>query len=281
MSNDNYPRIYLLPNLMTAGNLFCGFAAVLRIFEATLPNANVIALYHHAVIFILGAFVFDMLDGRLARLGGQESPFGREFDSIADVISFGIAPALLVYKIVLIDFHRWGWLMAFVYLLCGAMRLARFNCIAQQSPENTTKDFEGFPIPAAAGLIASLTMFLLSMQESERQIGNWKYTLPALIIFLSFMMFSRVRYPSFKGVNWRTQRSIPRFLLIIVILLISAINYEWMPALLFVLFLIYGFVRPFISMALRREIEEEEVDEEMDSDSPKTENPIDIKAPKL
>ncbi|MEO6053244.1 MAG: CDP-diacylglycerol--serine O-phosphatidyltransferase [Chthoniobacterales bacterium] len=279
--NENYPRIYLLPNLMTAGNLFCGFAAVLRIFEATLPNADVIGLYHHAVIFILGAFVFDMLDGRLARLGGQESPFGREFDSIADVISFGIAPALLVYKIVLIDFHRWGWLMAFFYLLCGAMRLARFNCIAQQNSESTTKDFEGFPIPAAAGLIASLTMFLLSMQEGERQIGNWKYALPVLIIFLSFMMFSRVRYPSFKGVNWRTQRSIPRFLLIIVLLLISAINYQWMPALLFVLFLIYGFVRPFISMALRREIEEEEED----IDSFKSENGEDIKsetpAPKL
>jgi CDP-diacylglycerol--serine O-phosphatidyltransferase len=256
MSNHE-PKIYLLPNLMTAGNLFCGFAAVLKIIEGALLNnggESAIHSYHTALAFILGACVFDLLDGRVARLGGYESPFGREFDSLADVVSFGLAPALLVYQIVLKDFHKTGWVIAFVYLLCGTLRLARFNCIAASvhqahEPHDTkehSKEFVGFPIPAAAGLIASLT------------IGRWKFALPALLLFLSFMMFSHVRYPSFKGLNMRSQRSLPRFLLIIVVLAFAGLNYEWMPAVLFVLFLTYGFIRPLLSRPLRQGIEEEE-----------------------
>jgi CDP-diacylglycerol---serine O-phosphatidyltransferase len=167
----------------------------------------------------------------------------------------------LVYQIVLRDFSRTGWLIAFVYLLCGALRLARFNCYASSKNGKVQEDFIGFPIPAAAGLIASLTLFMLWLEEGSKEIGIWKYALAGLMLFLSFMMFSRVRYPSFKGLGWRTQRSIPRFLLIIVVLVFSAMFYEWMPALLFVTFLVYGFVRPFISKALRRELEEEEDDE--------------------
>jgi CDP-diacylglycerol---serine O-phosphatidyltransferase len=264
MSSHEEPKIYLLPNLMTAGNLFCGFAAILRIIEAALviqQGGSAVALYHQALTFVLGACLFDLLDGRLARLGGSESPFGREFDSLADVVSFGIAPALLVYQIVLRDFYRTGWLIAFVYLLCGALRLARFNCYASARNGKPQEDFIGFPIPAAAGLIASLTLFMLWLEEGSKEIGAWKFALAGLMLFLSFMMFSRVRYPSFKGLGWRTQRSIPRFLLIIVVLVFSAMFYEWMPALLFVTFLIYGFVRPFISKALRRELEEEEEDD--------------------
>lgn len=260
------PKIYLLPNMMTAGNLFCGFAAVLKIIEGGLLNNSgepAIHAYHEALAFILGACVFDLLDGRVARLGGFESPFGREFDSLADVISFGLAPALLVYQIVLKDFHKTGWAVAFIYLLCGALRLARFNCIAAMESDSASakehsKEFLGFPIPAAAGLIASLTLFMLWLEEGERAIGRWKFGLPFLLIFLSFMMFSRVRYPSFKGLGWRTQRSLPKFLLIIVVLAFAGLNYEWMPALLFILFLLYGFVRPLLSGAWRREIEDEE-----------------------
>jgi CDP-diacylglycerol--serine O-phosphatidyltransferase len=168
MNHDHDPqsaRIYLLPNLMTAGNLFCGFAAVLNILDAVIQiNAGLdpAGKIYTAVWFILGACVFDLLDGRLARLGGNESAFGREFDSLADIVSFGVAPALLTFHIVLRDFDRYGMLIAFVYLACGALRLARFNCIAAQKGEDAAhKDFEGFPIPAAAGLIASLTLFML------------------------------------------------------------------------------------------------------------------------
>ncbi len=256
MSHHPGPKIYLLPNLMTAGNLFCGFAAVLRIIEGTSGDeALAAAKYMEAIAFILGACVFDLLDGRLARLGGHESPFGREFDSLADVVSFGIAPALLVYDIVLHDFEKTGWLIAFFYLLCGALRLARFNCIAADPQHGgASKEFEGFPIPAAAGVIASLTLFMLWIDEGQRQIGQWKFGLPALMIFLSVLMFSRVKYPSFKAVNWRTQRSLPAFVGLIALLVFSAMNYQWMPAVLFVAFLLYGFVRPFVGKAFRREI---------------------------
>ena len=261
MSPSTGPKIYLLPNLMTAGNLFCGFGATLQIVHASQVvnnGADAIVHVHQAILFILGACVFDLLDGRLARLGGHESAFGREFDSLADMISFGIAPAMLVYEIVLRDFARTGWLIAFFYLLCGALRLARFNCYAADPEHNGSDDFEGFPIPAAAGAIASLTLFLLWLDEGSRTIGNWKYALPALMLFLSFLMFSRVRYPSFKGVNWRTQRSIPRFLLIIVLLVFCVLQYQWMPAVVFFLYLTYGFVRPFLSLRLRSEIEDED-----------------------
>ncbi|MFZ4774993.1 MAG: CDP-diacylglycerol--serine O-phosphatidyltransferase [Terrimicrobiaceae bacterium] len=261
MNEPTEPKIYLLPNLMTAGNLFCGFAAVLRIIDGSLLVAagqSAGSLYHESIAFILGACVFDLLDGRLARLGGHESAFGREFDSLADIVSFGVAPALLVYQIVLRDFQHTGWLIAFFFLLCGGLRLARFNCMAQTGGDKPEKDFQGFPIPAAAGLVASLTLLMLWIQADEREIGPWKFALPALLLFLSFMMFSRVKYPSFKGLNWRTQRSIPAFLVLIVLLAFTAMNYKWMPAVLFVAFLIYGFVRPFISKAIRHEIEEDE-----------------------
>lgn len=267
---EHTPKIYLLPNLMTAGNLFCGFAATLKMLQGALLQASdsdaAAVLFHTAVWYILGACIFDLLDGRLARLGGQDSPFGREFDSLADIVSFGLAPALMVYRIVLVDFPRAGWVVAFVYLLCGALRLARFNCIAATGPTSDNgKNFRGFPIPAAAGLIASLTLFILWwFGERDHSIGRWKWVLPPLMLFLSFMMFSRFSYPSFKGINWRTTRSVPRFLIISMLLIFTALNYEWMPAILFIAYLLYGFFRPFLSPKRRREIEEELGEEELE-----------------
>ncbi len=239
--NEQPSKIYLLPNLMTAGNLFCGFTATLKILEGALlqsTNADAAAdRFHEAIWFILGAFVFDFLDGRLARLGGHESSFGREFDSLADVVSFGVAPALLVYRIVLQEFRTACWIIALIYLACGALRLARFNIASanheRESTTNGGKNFTGFPIPAAAGLIASITLFLLWLAEGEHHL------------------------PSFKAVNWKTQKSIPRFLVIFLVLIFTAMNYEWMPAVLFLAYLLYGFLRPWLSREWRREIEEE------------------------
>jgi CDP-diacylglycerol--serine O-phosphatidyltransferase len=260
--NEQPSKIYLLPNLMTAGNLFCGFTATLKILEGALlqaSNADAAAdLFHTAIWFILGAFVFDFLDGRLARLGGHESPFGREFDSLADIVSFGLAPALMVYRVVLQEFPRACWIIAFIYLACGALRLARFNSAAAKHDEhNQQNTFTGFPIPAAAGLIASITLFLLWLAQGERHLGNWRFVLPPLLLFLSFMMFSRFQYPSFKALNWRTKKSIPRFLAIILVLIFTVLNYEWMPAVLFLAYLLYGVLRPWLSREWRREIEEE------------------------
>jgi len=261
--NEQPSKIYLLPNLMTAGNLFCGFTATLKILEGALLQASnpdaASDLFHTAIWCILGAFVFDFLDGRLARLGGHESPFGREFDSLADIVSFGLAPALMVYRVVLQEFPRACWIIAFVYLACGALRLARFNSVAAAKNDAAVHQntFTGFPIPAAAGLIASITLFLLWLAEGEHQLGNWRFVLPPLLLFLSFMMFSRFQYPSFKEVNWKTKRSIPRFLIIILVLIFTVLNYEWMPAVLFLAYLLYGVLRPWLSREWRREIEEE------------------------
>jgi CDP-diacylglycerol--serine O-phosphatidyltransferase len=264
MNEPTPPKIYLLPNLMTAGNLFCGFTATLKVLEGALLQASrpdeAADLFHTAIWFILGAFVFDFLDGRLARLGGHESAFGREFDSLADIVSFGVAPALLVYRIVLQEFRTACWIIALIYLVCGALRLARFNTASanhEKEASNGGKNFTGFPIPAAAGLIASITLFLLWLAEGEHHLGRWKFVLPPLLLFLSFMMFSRLEYPSLKAINWKTKKSIPRFLVIFVVLIFTAMNYEWMPAVLFLAYLLYGFLRPWLSREWRREIEEE------------------------
>ncbi len=264
--NDAFPKIYLLPNLMTAGNLFCGFAATREILKGTLlrEGGDVAAgNFHLAILFILGACIFDLLDGRLARMGGNESEFGREFDSLADIISFGIAPALLIHAIVLKDFS-YGWLISFFYLLLGAMRLARFNCIAAKGG-GADKDFRGIPIPAAAGVIASVTLFCLWLESGERQLGVSRYILLGLMIFVSFMMFSRFRYPSFKALNWKTKKSIPGFVVILFLLVFTVMHYEWMPAVLFISYLLYGFFRPFLSGRIRAGLgdgEDEEVTEE-------------------
>src|SRR5215210_6610737 len=133
-SEDAKLKIYFLPNLMTAGNLFFGFLALTRIVEADIADpAGFTSAIRQALLFILLSCVCDLLDGRLARMGGAESPFGREFDSLADVVSFGVAPAFLVHRIVFKDVFvqhaEIGWFLASIYLICGALRLARFNCL--------------------------------------------------------------------------------------------------------------------------------------------------------
>ena len=149
-------KIYFLPNLLTAGNLFCGFVALTKIVEANLkPGLDGNIDYWPikvALGFILLACIFDLFDGRVARMGGVESPFGREFDSLADLISFGAAPAFLVHRVLLKDLGEhadWGWFIASIYLMCGAFRLARFNCLAAMGA-GSGKEFLGFPIPSAS-----------------------------------------------------------------------------------------------------------------------------------
>ena len=266
MSDDGNPKIYLLPNLMTAGNLFCGFAATLKILEGALVQAadadKAADFFHIAIWLILLSCVFDALDGRLARLGGNESPFGREFDSLADIVSFGVAPALMVYRIVLHEFPRAGWIIASLYLVCGALRLARFNCLAAANSAAANKEFKGFPIPAAAGVIASVTLCMLWFDEKNRGIGQGKWVLPPLMIFLSWMMFSGFRYPSFKALNLRTTRSLPKFIAIVGVMIFTAMNYQWMPAVIFISYLLYGFLRPFLSRKMKEEIEDEVEDDD-------------------
>lgn len=278
MSSEHEPRIPVLPTLMTAGNLLCGFVAILQIFDAR--HLDLHLHYHYAIILILAACVFDALDGRVARMGGTESPFGRELDSLADIVSFGVAPALLLHDIVLKELDTpkgIGWLISCVYLVCGAMRLARFNCLAAADVKCSSKSFRGCPIPAAAGVISSLTLMVLWLDSNEREIGNWKYALAGLMALLSYLMVSNVEYPSFKAVNWRTKRSFHWVLITIFVIAFTVQNWQWMPSVMFVSYLLYGFVRPWVSRKWRREIEvepeipdTENVDEEMALSGPDT-----------
>lgn len=266
---DNRLKIYLLPNLMTAGNLFCGFLAITKIVEADLGAPGFEATIREALFYILLACIFDLLDGRVARMGGFESPFGREFDSLADVVSFGVAPAFLVHRIVLADVFvrhpEFGWFVASIYLLCGAFRLARFNVLATYAGTGGSKEFMGFPIPAAAGVVASLTLFLLWMEEKDFPHGWWRYLLPVILVFLSVMMVSEVRYPAFKNVNWRT--STPATKTVIIFVLVGVFIMLWKKVLPVVLpiaftgYLLYGFVRPHISRRMRKEIEYDDDDD--------------------
>jgi CDP-diacylglycerol--serine O-phosphatidyltransferase len=267
-SDESRLKIYFLPNLLTAGNLFCGFVALTYIVEAD-PNSD--AYYGQiklALAFILLACIFDLFDGRVARWGGAESPFGREFDSLADLISFGVAPAFLVHRIVLRDVflqHReLGWFIASIYLICGAFRLARFNVLSAHAPRGG-KDFVGFPIPSAAALVASLTLFIMWVEEKDFPKGKWRYLLPVLLLFLSWMMVSQVRYPSFKSLNLRATRTFTKTLVAILfvgcVLVLREKILVFILPLFFTAYLIYGFVRPHISRAMRREIEDEDEDE--------------------
>lgn len=265
-------KIYFLPNLMTAGNLFCGFLAMTKIVEADPVGPDFTTHIRHALFLILLACIFDLLDGRVARMGGSESPFGREFDSLADIISFGAAPAFLVHRIVLdgvfVKYPQFGWFIASIFLICGAFRLARFNCLATMpgGAGGGGTEFLGFPIPAAAGLVASLTLFLIWLEDKNFSTGNWRYTLPVLMVFLSLMMVSQVKYPTFKKLDFRAKRSFPKML--IAVLLIGAFIILWdrilhfVLPLLFTAYLLYGFIRPRISRKMRHDIEDEDNDDD-------------------
>ncbi len=271
---DGKLKIYFLPNLFTAGNLFCGFVALTKIVEANLtPNASGFVNWmpiKFALAAILLACIFDLFDGRVARMGGHESPFGREFDSLADLVSFGVAPAFLVHRVVLRDvfvneYAEFGWFIASIYLICGAFRLARFNCLSAMNAPGAGKDFLGFPIPSAAGLVASLTLFIIKLNEKEKNLGHWGYLLPIVLVFLSAMMVSQVRYPSFKSLGLRSSTTFLKLMIAVLfigslLVLRGKIIYYVLP-LFFTGYLIYGFIRPHISRAWRREIEEEDGDD--------------------
>lgn len=259
--NDDRVKIYLLPNLFTAGNLACGFFALTWMFKYDATSLDFEPI-RRAIWLILAAFAFDFFDGRVARVTKKESPFGREFDSLADIVSFGVAPAFLVYRIVLQEFVQTGWMVAAIYLVCGGIRLARFNLLEQMGSKKSHGDFVGFPIPSAAGLVVSVTMLMMSLQEHERHLGNWRFVLPALMLILSWMMVSNVRFPTFKTVEWTLQKSVAAFAAVTVMAMLLMANFEVTLAFLFIAYLLYGLARPWVSKRWRREIEEEEADED-------------------
>lgn len=247
-------RIYLLPNLMTAGNLFFGFLAIKSCIQA---RFNVMlgeefsdpdSLYRQAVLFILGGMVCDSLDGRLARLGGRESLFGKEFDSIADIVTFGVAPALMVLFLILNDrdgeyVTKMGFLLSFIYLLCAGVRLARFNVITHPAVyptgiDRSNNDFIGLPTPAAAGMIATLVLLL-----TKHDLEKLAFLLPYLMLFVSYLMISPIRYPSFKTLDWQTRIRFRNFVLLLAVIGFVYFSREYALVTIFLVYLLWGVVR--------------------------------------
>ena len=258
------PKIPVLPNLLTAGNLLCGFFAILTIFEGMKFQSGTeeaFVHYQNATYLIFAACIFDLLDGRVARMCKSDGPFGREFDSIADVVSFGIAPAMLLAQAVLfnLEIPYLGWSIAVLYLLCAALRLARFNCMAAAPKKpNQSMDFVGLPVPMAAGAVVS-TMYLVIDLTANRGLNIppvWQYVMAAVMAVVAILMMSRVIYPSFKHVNFE-KRGTAMAILMAVIAICAFIFFPWIaPAFIFVCYLGYGLVvRPFLTRRMRRALE--------------------------
>lgn len=213
--------IYVLPNLLTTANMFFGFFSVIY----SIKQEFTLAAYA-----IVGASVFDLLDGRVARMTGSTSRFGAEYDSLSDLISFCMAPSMLMYLWALQPFNKVGWLASFLFVACGALRLARFNV---QSVGVEKKDFQGLPTPMAAGIVASS---VLAFNELGLE-GYRHWGLLAITFLLSFVMVSTFRYRSFKDLDLKER--LPFHYLVVGVLLLIVV--AWRPEImLFVLFLSYA-----------------------------------------
>ena len=225
--------IYLLPNLITSASLFGGFYAIIASIQGRFEAG--------ATAIILSA-ICDGLDGRVARFTGTTSDFGTEYDSLSDLVAFGVAPAVLAYLWALKPFGRLGWLAAFMFAVCGALRLARFN--VEKSKIKSTF-FKGLPIPPAACFIASLILFTSNFQNF---VERREIIIIVMIYALSFLMVSSLNYPSFKEFHIKHQK--PFNVLVTSILILLMIAYK-PKILLFLILLIYVCSGPVITI-LRR-----------------------------
>lgn len=239
--------IYLLPSLFTVGTLVCGYYAILstlrgmQMLSGGFDSALVLAAFDGAAKAIGWAVVFDALDGRIARLTNSASDFGREFDSLADVIAFGIAPATLAYtwgiwavqdgEGALLSTHlrQGGWIVTFAFVICGAARLARFNIESTKATADR-RHFVGMPIPAAAGVVAALVHWAKLPISEWTSAAAWL----GLLGMLAFLMVSRIRYPSFKSLDLRRRR--PHVAVIFIGLIVWAIWAYSEPVLLTIAF---------------------------------------------
>ncbi len=199
--------IYILPNLLTSASLFGGFYAIISAIQGR---------YEAAATAILVSCLFDALDGKIARFTQSTSHFGTEYDSLSDLVAFGVAPAVLVFQWALVGFGRLGWLACFMYVVCGALRLARFNV---QKDTIEANYFKGLPIPAAASLIASIVLFLAALGKTAEA----RHAVILVLMYgLSFLMVSTVRYFSFKELDLRKQKPFNFLVFIILVCLVVA-----------------------------------------------------------
>ncbi|MFQ5449090.1 MAG: CDP-diacylglycerol--serine O-phosphatidyltransferase [Nitrospinaceae bacterium] len=198
--------IHILPSLFTTGNVFCGFYAFIAVLNE---------MYYVGAWAIVVAMIFDVLDGRIARLTKTTSAFGVQYDSLADIISFGMAPAFLVYAWVLKPYGRLGWMAAFLFLLCGALRLARFNVT---KPDVRGDHFIGLPIPAAAAILASIVIAFEDLFATKINA----VIMVVAVCLLAFLMVSNIKYPALKKLQFRKRVAFSRFLFVILFIYVLA-----------------------------------------------------------
>mgnify|MGYP001051262626 CR=1 FL=1 len=184
--------LYVLPNLFTVSSIFCGLYAIIQATDGTAADR-----FYKAAVAIIFAVIFDSADGRVARMTKTQSDIGIQLDSLADAISFGVAPAIMIYKWSLFHFGIWGMLVAFVYATCGVIRLARFNVLAAAA-NGTPKHFMGLPIPLAAANLSALV--LVHYRAGGVQLG-YQPLMIAVMLILSALMVSNVHYRTFKVVK--------------------------------------------------------------------------------
>lgn len=221
---DTQPRkgIYLLPNLLTTAGLFSGFYAIISSMNGS---------FEAAAIAIFVAMIFDGLDGRVARLTNTQSEFGAQYDSMADMLSFGMAPAIVVYTWALSDLGKFGWLAAFLFVACAALRLARFNANLSVTDG---RYFQGLASPASAALCAGMVWTGAYYEIDGQSLG---YLVGLITILAGLLMVSNLRYHSFKDVNWRDKVS---FITILVVVLIFVVIAARPAEMLLLIFLIYA-----------------------------------------
>ncbi|HXZ24790.1 MAG TPA: CDP-diacylglycerol--serine O-phosphatidyltransferase [Nitrospiria bacterium] len=240
MSDPSHRRrgIYLLPNLLTTGNLFSGFYGIVSIMSAN---------YVRAAVAVFVAVVFDILDGQIARYTKTSSRFGLEYDSLADLVSFGIAPGLLIYTWALTGYGRLGWVAAFLFVACGALRLARYNV---QAGSGDGRYFLGLPIPAAAGLIAATVL----LDDHILRLG--KELRPIIILLmtylLAFLMVSRARYRAFKVVQLPQRRLFELLVGAVLTLIMFTLAPQVMLFAVFVVYALSGLVETPLRLLLAR-----------------------------
>jgi CDP-diacylglycerol---serine O-phosphatidyltransferase len=230
--------VYLLPSLFTLGNMFCGYASVVHAMRGS---------YAQSAVFIGFAYLLDMLDGRVARMTGTTSAFGVEFDSLADVISFGIAPAILVFAWGLQPFGRLGWAAGFLYMSAAAIRLARFNI--QSGLNQDKRYFVGMPSPAAASVPAA-TVFAYPYGLQDWHAG---FVLPVVLV-PAFLMVSTIRYRSFKDIDSGSRRSYRNLIIIATVIAAIATHPQVTLAVMAYSYLLSGLIGAAWSRLQRRDV---------------------------
>lgn len=231
--------IYLLPNLFTLASLFVGFYAIVAALEG---------YYEHAAISIFVAMVLDGLDGRVARLTNTMTAFGAEFDSLVDMVSFGVAPALLIYEWALSNLNKFGWLTAFVYTAAVALRLARFNT---QIGKASKSYFQGLSCTAGAGLIAGMVWLGKELEVSQHSIS---LGLAFLTLIAAILMVSNIRYRSFKDFEFKDH--VPFLTILLTVLIVVLISLAPAKVLFggFMLYAISGPIETIWGLRQRRRI---------------------------